>query len=271
MKIDKKIITINGLGYAVSIWGTGKILFALHGFSESSTTWQKLNLAGFKIIAIDLLGHGASAKPTKLAPYQLDSLLADLHLLFLELACESSFSLLGYSMGGRLALRYCLAYPLAPVEHLILESTGAGIISAVEREKRRLTDESLAQKILLNGSEWFADFWSNLPLFESQKKLSVEIQEEIWQRRAANLPLALSQTLAGTGQGQLDYVGDKISLVKPDILYLSGNLDEKYSKIAKEIFAPNPNVTWLSVSACGHNIHLENPAAYQKILEEFLA
>lgn len=77
-------------------------------------------------------------------------------------------------------------------------------------------------------------------------------------------PLALAQTLNGTGQGQLPYVGDEISLIKSNILYLSGDLDEKYSKIAKEIFAPNPNVTWISVAASGHNIHLENPVTYQK-------
>lgn len=174
-------------------------------------------------------------------------------------------------MGGRLALRYCLAYPSAPVEKLILESTGPGIFSISDREKRQFTDEELAQKILLNGSEWFANFWGNLSLFNSQKKLSVKIQKEIWQRRANNSPLALAQTLRGTGQGQLDYIGDKISLVNPEILYLSGDLDEKYSNIAKEIFAPNSNVTWIPVAGSGHNIHLENPALYQKILEEFLA
>ncbi|MDM5144100.1 2-succinyl-6-hydroxy-2, 4-cyclohexadiene-1-carboxylate synthase [Lactococcus lactis] len=123
-------------------------------------------------------------------------------------------------MGGRLALRYCLAYPSAPVKYLILESTGPGIFSISDREKRQFTDEELAQKILLNGSAWFADFWANISLFESQKKLSVKIQQEIWQRRANNSPLALAQTLNGTGQGQLFYVGDKISLVNPEILYL---------------------------------------------------
>ena len=271
MKIDKKIMKIAGLDYAVSIWGSGKIIFALHGFSESSSTWQKLSLTGYKIVAIDLLGHGSSAKPDTLAPYKLDQVLSDLHLLFTQFADEKPFSLLGYSMGGRLALRYCLAYPSAPVEKLILESTGPGIFSISDREKRQFTDEELAQKILLNGSEWFANFWGNLSLFNSQKKLSVKIQKEIWQRRANNSPLALAQTLRGTGQGQLDYIGDKISLVNPEILYLSGDLDEKYSNIAKEIFAPNSNVTWIPVAGSGHNIHLENPALYQKILEEFLA
>ncbi|MCU5752433.1 alpha/beta fold hydrolase [Lactococcus lactis] len=169
MKIDKKIITIDGFDYAVRIWGTGEVLFALHGFSESSNTWRNLHLAGYKIVAIDLLGHGSSAKPKALAPYKLEAILTNLHLLFAQFTDGNAFSLLGYSMGGRLALRYCLAYPSAPVKYLILESTGPGLLSSEDRQKRRLADEELGQKILLNGSAWFADFWANISLFKSQK------------------------------------------------------------------------------------------------------
>lgn len=50
-----------------------------------------------------------------------------------------------------MALRYCLAYPSAPVKYLILESTGPGFLSSEDRKKRRLADEELGQKILLNG------------------------------------------------------------------------------------------------------------------------
>lgn len=126
-------------------------------------------MAGYKIVAIDLLGHGSSAKPKELAPYKLDAILKNLHLLFAQFTDGNSFSLLGYSMGGRLALRYCLAYPSAPVKYLILESTGPGLLSSEDRKKRRLADEELGQKILLNGAAWFADFWANISLFESQK------------------------------------------------------------------------------------------------------
>lgn len=55
----------------------------------------------------------------------------------------------------------------------------------------------------------FADFWANISLFESQKKLSVKIQQEIWESRASNSPLALAQTLNGTGQGQLPILAIK--------------------------------------------------------------
>jgi 2-succinyl-6-hydroxy-2,4-cyclohexadiene-1-carboxylate synthase len=266
----EKIIKIDGLKIAVKIHGEGKPLFALHGFSESASTWDNLEIPGFQIFAIDLIGHGKSSKPAELSAYQLENLLIILDKLFSILANGQTFVLLGYSMGGRLAARYALAFPEAAILHLILESTGAGISDELERAKRRTSDAILAENILKNGAEWFADFWGNVALFDSQKKLPLKIQQEIWTRRAKNLPLALANTLAGTGQGELDYIGDKIEQIKPEILYLSGKLDLKYSQISEEIFAPCANVTCVSFENAGHNVHLETPELYNKIVLEYL-
>lgn len=267
----EEIIEIKGRAYAVRRHGAGKVLFALHGFSETSATWDALDLAGYEIFAIDLLGHGKSEKPVDLAAYQLENILTDLALLFSKLTKNKPFSLLGYSMGGRLALRFCLAFPDAPVEHLLVESAGAGLKTEEERASRRLADEKLARNILANGSGWFADFWGQLSLFKSQKALPQAVQERIWQRRANNVPLALAQTLRGTGQGELADISNKIKTLKPNLLYLYGELDHKYSQIVKEIFAPNPSVTVIGLPACGHNAHLENPQLYQQILQNYLA
>ena len=271
MRFEEKTVTVDGLKYAVRIHGDGHPLFALHGFSESSTTWDRLEISGFKVFAIDLIGHGKSVKPVKLAPYRLENILKNLDKLFKILAKNHPFSLLGYSMGGRLAVRYALAYPETPIEHLILESTGAGLSDETEREKRRLSDAQLAEKIVKNGSVWFANFWGSVSLFDSQKELDKKIQREIWTRRAENVPYALANTLRGTGQAELDYIGDKIGQIRPKILYISGELDVKYSRIANEVFAVCDNVRSVSVSNTGHNVHLENPVAFNQIVTEYLA
>lgn len=271
MTNEYKSININGLNFFVRSHGNGRPLFALHGFSESSLTWEALDLPGYKIYAIDLLGHGQSSKPSSLLPYKLDAILHQLNLLFTKLAPNQEFTLLGYSMGGRIALRYCLSYPEARIERLILESTGPGLTLKSEREDRKRADEQLAQNILSNGSSWFADFWANIPLFDSQKKLPKEVQNTIWHRRAANLPIALAQTLRATGQGKLESVADRIALVRPKMLYISGALDIKYSTIAKQTFESHPRVTTAYVPDFGHNVHLENPNTYNQILRTYLA
>ena len=243
--------------YHIEQRGTGQLLFALHGFSEDSSTWARLCLPDVRIVAIDLIGHGRSAKPTELAPYELSAILSDLRAIFADISQGEPYSLLGYSMGGRLALHFVLAFPDEPVEKLILESASAGIQAEELRRKRQISDEALAQEIEQKGAEWFADFWGNLPLFDSQKGLSVEVQQEIWTRRAKNQPHALAQTLRATGQGNLPNLTPRLTEISCPILYIHGAMDSKYAQIAQKDFAKVAKI--ITVAGAGHNTHLEKP------------
>lgn len=62
-------------------------------FSESSNTWRNLHLAGYKIVAIDLLGHGSSAKPKELALYKLEAILEKSALPLRNLLTEMPYFL----------------------------------------------------------------------------------------------------------------------------------------------------------------------------------
>ena len=57
----------------------------------------------------------------------------------------------------------------------MLESASPGLSTEEEREIRRGNDRKLAKRILENGMEAFVDQWENIPLFESQKRLSANI------------------------------------------------------------------------------------------------
>ncbi|MFP3499098.1 alpha/beta fold hydrolase, partial [Pseudomonas sp. SIMBA_059] len=84
-----------------------------------------------------------------------------LHELFNELQL-SNFTLLGYSLGGRVALSYVAKYP-DEIKHLILESASPGLKTEQERQARRNSDEKLANEILQNGLQSFVDKWENIP------------------------------------------------------------------------------------------------------------
>ena len=79
-------------------------------------------------------------------------MLNDLHTVISAVAGES-YSLMGYSMGARLALLYALEYS-SEIENLILESGSAGIESEVERQARKDADEQLALAIEDNDGAW---------------------------------------------------------------------------------------------------------------------
>lgn len=264
--LDIKRIQVN-LGeyhYGVTVVGDGKPLVCLHGFSESGTTWDGIHVDGYRMIRIDLIGHGTSSRPTEVGAYTISQMLLDIHRIVYALAGES-YALLGYSMGARIALLYALEHPLE-VTKLILESGSVGIEGTVERSERREADMALGRRIREQTIEWFAETWAKLDIFKSQYTLPNAVQNRIQHRRLQNSPHALAFTLEGSGQGVMPYVGHRLQELTMPICYISGELDTKYTEIGKQYFAHAHHV----VLGAGHNVHVEKPCQYMCIVKEFL-
>lgn len=250
--------------YGVTVVGDGKPLVCVHGLSESGTTWDGIHVDGYRMIRIDLIGHGTSSRPTEGEAYTMSQMLLDIHRIVYALAGES-YALLGYSMGARIALLYALQYPLE-VTKLILESGSVGIEGTVERSERREADVALGKRIREQTIEWFAETWAKLDIFKSQYTLPKAVQNRIQHRRLQNSPHALAFTLEGSGQGVMPYVGHRLQELTMPICYISGELDTKYTEIGKQYFAHAHHV----VLGAGHNVHVEKPCQYMCIVKEFL-
>lgn len=250
--------------YGVTIVGDGKPLVCLHGFSESGTTWDGIHVDGYRMIRIDLIGHGTSSRPTEVGAYTISQMLLDIHRIVYALAGES-YALLGYSMGARIALLYALEHPLE-VTKLILESGSVGIADTVERFERREADVALGKRIREQSVEWFAETWAKLAIFQSQHTLPQKVQNRIQNRRLQNSPHALAFTLEGSGQGVMPYVGHRLQELTMPVCYISGELDTKYTGIGRRYFEGVHHV----VLGAGHNVHVEKPCQYMCIVKEFL-
>ena len=85
----------------------------------------------FRTVAVDLTGHGKTAVPEDINRYSMEQQVEDLEALFDMLSLER-FTLVGYSMGGRVALAYTVQYP-ERVSSLILESASPGLKTAEEQ------------------------------------------------------------------------------------------------------------------------------------------
>jgi 2-succinyl-6-hydroxy-2,4-cyclohexadiene-1-carboxylate synthase len=261
-------IEIENIKYHVEIKGEGKPIVCLHGFSEDISTWKLLKLQGYKLILIDLIGHGKSDKTKDTKYYSLEIMLKHLNLLISSLNLKK-YSLLGYSMGGRCALAYALTYP-KEIDKLILESASYGEEKTLDRLKRRENDLNLAKSIEEKGIEWFNQYWGSLSIFESQKSLPKPIISEINRRRLANISHALSNTLKGTGQGIFPCLKDKINELTMPILYISGEYDRKYEEVGKKFRELNTNVKHIVINGCGHNTHIEDINGFVEALNKFL-
>lgn len=259
---------IEQIKYHIEITGHGKPLICLHGFAEDYSTWNQLYLEGYKLCKIDFIGHGSSEKPEKQSYYTIPVMLRHLHQLILEVAGDT-YSLLGYSMGGRIGTAYALNYE-KEIKALLLESSSFGIESGMEREKRYEKDRILAENILENGIQWFQEYWSGQGIFETQKRLPDSVKREIRRRRLQNKESALANTLLGSGQGIFPYCGKQLEKVSFPILYICGNMDQKYTQIGKAAQRQYKNFIFQPVLNAGHNVHLEQPEIYCRIVQEFL-
>lgn len=264
LDMQRMQINIGEYHYGVSVIGTGKPLVCFHGFSESGSTWDGIGVPGYRLIRIDSMGHGRSARPMELKPYELPQMLSDLHTVIYAVAGER-YALMGYSMGARLALLYALEHP-HEVTHLILESGSVGIEEEGERQDRYVADRALAERIRARDITWFRETWAKLDIFKTQQSLPPKVQQQIQGRRLLNSPHALAFTLEGSGQGSMPYVGHRLGELPMPVCYISGELDTKYTAIGAQYFGDAHRI----VPQVGHNVHVEAPEAYQQILKQFL-
>lgn len=246
-------------------------LVMLHGFTGSTDAWTaqiEAFSAYHPVITIDLLGHGQTDAPTDPARYRMEQSAGDLAGLLTTIA-PGPVNLLGYSMGGRLALYFAIHYPYL-VQRLLLESASPGLADLESQQERIRSDEQLADAIEAHGMAAFVARWQALPLFASQQALPATVQSQIHEQRMRNLPQGLANSLRGMGTGVQPALWDQLSTLSVPTLLLAGELDQKFKGIAAQMATYLPNARVAIIPDAGHTIHLEQPLAFQEQVLTFL-
>ncbi|MDO6658031.1 2-succinyl-6-hydroxy-2,4-cyclohexadiene-1-carboxylate synthase [Anaerobacillus sp. 1_MG-2023] len=265
------IYTVGGQPFYVEIVGEGEPLLLLHGFTGSSENWSSFMKRWsrlYKVIAIDFIGHGESAKPNDASQYTMESMGSYLKQL-LNLLGIDQLHLLGYSMGGRFALSFAVQYP-SLIKTLILESSSPGLFTEDQRRERVQKDHALARRIQKEGIEDFVTFWESLPLFSSQKKLSPSIQSEIRKQRLSNTEIGLANSLIGMGTGAQASYWSVLEEITVPVLLIVGEYDQKFISIGKQMEKKLPQADFVQIIGAGHTIHVEEPEIFDKMVVAFL-
>ena len=261
----------SGHHYWVEQAGTGAPVLLLHGFSGDCGTWSQLMAdlqAGYQVIRLDILGHGLSDSPPEAHSYTMPALAADILDLLDQLNLHKPH-LLGYSMGGRLALYLALHYA-ERFNSLILESASPGLDDEASRKARRQRDEALANRIDTCGIEWFVDYWESLPMWRSQAKLPHSILAAQRKQRLQNDALGLANSLRGSGTGAQPSLWKSLSQLTCPALLLAGELDAKFLALNRSMALKMLHARLVSVPGAGHNCHLEQPLAFGRAVRSFL-
>ena len=251
---------------------SGVPVVLLHGFTGSVSTWDALGRAlaeaGHPVVAVDLIGHGASDAPEAEARYAIERVADDLAALLGELGHRRA-RWLGYSMGGRVAL-VLAARHAASVAALVLEGATAGLADAGDRDRRARADEALAGRIERDGVAAFVEEWEALPLWESQRSLPGAVRERLRAQRLAHGAAGLARSLRGMSVGRQPSLWERLGELRPPTLLVAGSRDEKFTAIAREMAAALPNATMEPIEGAGHAAHLERPQLFAAAVRRFL-
>ena len=238
-------------------------LVLLHGFMGRGSDWSAVlesDRFGLKrrVVAPDLPGHGVSLG-LEADEYTMDGAVARV----LE-AVDAPADVVGYSMGGRLALHLAVTRPEG-VRRLVLVSASPGLALASDRAARRVLDAERAAA-LEDDLPTFLEDWYQMPLFAS---LDDDQRRALAASRSDNDPAELGRSLVGMGTGAQPSHWDALARISAPALAVAGTLDATYVRLAHEMAQHDLEVA--VVPGAGHSIHTEAPDALAALLTSFLS
>jgi 2-succinyl-6-hydroxy-2,4-cyclohexadiene-1-carboxylate synthase len=231
----------------------------LHGFTQTAACWGPFAdelAATHSLVAIDLPGHGGSGEVR-----------ADLSQTTELIASSIDQSIvIGYSLGGRVALHLALRHPEL-VERLVIIGATGGLDSEEERKQRRAADELLADHLEDIGVDAFLDEWLSQPMFSS---LSAE--QSFRELRATNSAAGLASSLRLSGTGTQESLWDRLGELTMPVLIIAGANDEKFTHLGHRLVESiGTNASIALIDNAGHSAQLENPAGTAAAITEWLS
>lgn len=244
-----------------------RIVF-LHGFLGSGSDWLPIARQLEKeycCLLVDLPGHGdtpisAQGNSNLFFIETIDALAAELRR-----TASPPCLLVGYSMGGRVALALLMRHPDF-FEKAIIVSASPGLRTEEERIARKAGDEGIARKIEKNFEE-FIQAWYDQPLFATLKShpLFLEVERE----RKINNPGNLAAALRLLGTGRQPSFWDELPANRVPIQFFAGEKDLKFVEIGVQMVNLCPESKLEIFPGCGHTLHIENRELFLDRLKTF--
>lgn len=259
------------LALHVEVRGDGAPVLLLHGFSGSARSWEALapSLSDrLRLIAVDLIGHGQSDAPERADRYRPEQAVRDLASLLDALGIARAH-VVGYSLGGRLALRFAMDAP-ERIGALVVVSASAGLADEEARRERAAADGALADRIERDGIERFVAEWEGQELFAAERSLPPERRAAARAERLAQRPHGLANSLRGMGQGAAEPLWQRLAAIAAPALVVTGALDARYTAIGARLAAAIPAARHAVIAGAGHAVHRERPDELARAVREHL-
>ncbi|NBC46563.1 MAG: alpha/beta fold hydrolase [Gammaproteobacteria bacterium] len=234
----------------------------LHGFTGLAEDWVDVWPANELALALDLPGHGGSADPQRDFESSLQQLLATLP--------ASIDRLVGYSLGGRLALGLLRLAPQR-FRSAVIVSAHPGLADPAARAERRAADARWIERLECDGIDAFVTAWEQLPLFASQAHVPAERLDHQRARRLDQRAQGLAASLRVHGLAEMPPMREVIVQYPGRLHWITGAEDHRFSALATEVQRWRPSTRLHRIDGAGHNPLLEAPEVLSALLEPLIA
>jgi pimeloyl-ACP methyl ester carboxylesterase len=276
--VEREEITLHGHCVSFRRAGWGPVIVLIHGITGSSDTWQDviepLADSGYTVVAPDLLGHGASAKPR--GDYSLGAYASGIRDLLGALGHDRG-TIVGHSLGGGVAMQMAYQFPERCERLVLVSSGGLGrevnlMLRAAVLPGSELVLPLLASGRVLNASSAVGAFFGRLGM-----RAGPDL-EEIWRGFSSLNDVGARAAFIHTLRGIVDPGGQRVNAT--DRLYLAqrvptmllwGERDPiipvHHGRAAHELI---PGSRFESFPKAGHFPHRTDPRAFVSCLDEFI-
>ena len=283
MELRENYFTHDGLRLHYWEWGDphGETLVFVHGIRDQGRSWEPLIgcLLSFgwplrHAVALDLRGHGDSDWPGGCRGYQHEDFLVDLAGLLAHLDKES-FTLIGHSLGGSMALLYAGTFPQKVKRLVLLESLGP--FARADEEVPEIMAERLNGRNYVEIPFPYASFeeaakalQKRFPLIPDAAALHMALHGA---RRSGGYyrwkhdPVLRYRTTTLLSEGQIEAF---IRRVQCPILFAYGTESDFMRSVRGPRVKHFKDARLVAVEGAGHHIPHEKPEALAKIVGPFL-
>jgi 3-oxoadipate enol-lactonase len=263
-------LQVGDLNISVSDAGDGPPVILLHGFACGKRMWLHQVRAlkrRFRVVAYDQRGHGLTDAPPVAQRYSASLLARDLVGVLDTLKIERA-AIVGFSLGGGPALALAASKP-ERVSHLVLADVGAGADDPIKLESMaRRWGELIARG---DTDELVCEMLRS-ELFKVYARRNLRRRNHMAALIRATpidcLRFTLSEVLAK--RKSLFRLTGVLKSIRVPTLVMVGQLDYVCSKAARLMAQSIPNATLKVIGNSGHMSPLEQPAAFNAALLEFL-
>lgn len=175
--------------------------------------------------------------------------------------------LIGYSLGGRLALHLALSRPdLVARLSLISAHPGLDDHDADARAQRRAADEAWSALLERHGIAAFVSAWEEQPLWHSQRALPPAALAAQRSARLSHDPAQLAAALRALGLAAMPGTWPRLSRLSVPTTFITGSLDTRYTDLSRRAAQLIPGARTTVIPGAGHNLVLERPHDMRRIL-----